>query len=63
MSVALTKITDQIVHSTWFQRSVILTIITAGALAGIETDAAMVASHGTVLRALDYIGNGGRGAP
>jgi voltage-gated sodium channel len=55
MSVALTKITDQIVHSTWFQRSVILTIITAGVLAGIETDAAMVASHGTVLRALDYI--------
>ena len=55
MSISLTKITDQIVHSTWFQRSIILTILVAGVLAGIETDAAMVANHGTVLRALDHI--------
>lgn len=55
MPIALTKITDQIVHSTWFQRAIILTIIAAGVLAGIETDAAMVVSHGTLLRSLDHI--------
>jgi voltage-gated sodium channel len=54
MSIALTKITNQIVQSTWFQRSIILTIIAAGVLAGIETNAAMVANYGTVLRALDH---------
>ena len=55
MSIALTKIADQIVQSAWFQRSIILTIIAAGVLAGIETDAAMVASLGTLLRSLDHI--------
>ena len=55
MSIALAKTTDRIVHSTWFQRAIILTIIAAGVLAGIETDAAMVASHGTLLRSLDLI--------
>lgn len=55
MSISLIKIADRIVSSTWFQRSIILTILTAGVLAGIETDAAMVASHGTLLRSLDQI--------
>lgn len=55
MSIALTNIADQIVQSAWFQRSIILTILAAGVLAGIETDAAMVASHGTLLRSLDHI--------
>jgi voltage-gated sodium channel len=43
----------RIVHSPWFQRFVIATIVFAGVLAGIETDAAMVATYGHVLRALD----------
>lgn len=51
MPEALTKITERIVHSTWFQRSIILTILAAGVLAGIETDAAMVASHGALCNA------------
>jgi voltage-gated sodium channel len=55
MSIALSKIANQIVQSAWFQRSIILTILAAGVLAGIETDAAMVASHGTLLRSLDHI--------
>ncbi len=55
MSIALTKIANQIVQSTWFQRPIILTILAAGVLAGIETDAAMVASHGTLLGSLDHI--------
>lgn len=42
-----------IVHSPWFQRFIIAIIILAGVLAGIETDAAMVATHGPVLRTLD----------
>jgi voltage-gated sodium channel len=55
MSIALIKITDQVVHSNWFQRSIILTIIAAGILAGIETNADIMASHGTLLRLLDQI--------
>jgi voltage-gated sodium channel len=47
--------TKRIADASWFQRLVILTILIAGVLAGIETDAAMVASHGPVLRALDAI--------
>ena len=55
MSISLIKIADRIVRSAWFQRSIILTILAAGVLAGIETDDAMVASHGTLLRSLDQI--------
>jgi voltage-gated sodium channel len=55
MPSTLTEITGRIVHAPWFQRSIILTIVLAGVLAGIETDAAMVAAHGPVLRTLDGI--------
>ena len=55
MPSTLTEITGRIVHATWFQRLIILTILLAGVLAGIETDAATVATHGPVLRALDGI--------
>lgn len=51
----LTKITAHIVHAFWFQRLIILTILLAGVLAGIETDAATVTKHGPVLRTLDAI--------
>lgn len=47
--------TRRIVSSPWFQRSIIVTIILAGVLAGIETDAAIMAAHGPVLRMLDSI--------
>lgn len=43
----------QIIHASWFQRFIILTILMAGVLAGIETDATMVAHHGPLLRSLD----------
>lgn len=45
--------TRRIVHSPWFQRFVIATIIFAGVLAGIETDASMMAAHGALLHSLD----------
>lgn len=44
-----------IVHSPWFQRFIIATILLAGVLAGVETHAATVASHGLLLRTLDAI--------
>jgi voltage-gated sodium channel len=47
--------TRRIVSSPWFQRFIIVTIILAGVLAGIETDAAIMAAHGPVLRTLDSI--------
>ena len=49
------KAAGRIVQDSWFQRFVILTILLAGVLAGIETNAAAVASHGSLLRALDAI--------
>jgi len=55
MPVTLKEITGRIVHAPWFQRSIILTIVLAGVLAGIETDAATVAAHGSVLHTLDGI--------
>jgi voltage-gated sodium channel len=45
----------RIVHSPWFQRFIIATIIFAGVLAGIETDKGMMAAHGTLLHSLDRI--------
>lgn len=50
-----THIAGSIVHSPWFHRFIITTIILAGVLAGIETNAAMVTTHGAVLRTLDAI--------
>jgi voltage-gated sodium channel len=45
----------RIVQAPWFQRLIILTILLAGVLAGIETDAGTVAAHGNLLRTLDVI--------
>lgn len=50
-----TRAATNIVHALWFQQFIIATIILAGVLAGIETDAATVANHGPVLRTLDVI--------
>lgn len=55
MPSSTTRIAGSIVHAPWFQRFIIATIILAGVLAGIETDAATVASYGPVLRTLDAI--------
>lgn len=44
-----------IVHSPWFQRFIIAVIVFAGVLAGIETDAGMMAAHGDLLHSLDRI--------
>jgi voltage-gated sodium channel len=45
----------RLVTNSWFHRFVILTILLAGVLAGIETDATAVANHGPLLRTLDAI--------
>jgi voltage-gated sodium channel len=42
-----------IVGSRWFRSLIILTIMLAGVLAGIETDASLLAAHGSLLRTLD----------
>lgn len=52
---SLSEATKRFVDASWFQRLVILTILIAGVLAGIETDAAMVATYGPLLRSLDAI--------
>jgi voltage-gated sodium channel len=53
MPSSTTRTAGSIVHSPWFQRFILATIILAGVLAGIETDAATVATHGPVLRTFD----------
>jgi voltage-gated sodium channel len=54
----LQRIAKRIVDSLGFQRLVILTILLVGVLAGIETDATLVASYGPVLHLLDEIALG-----
>ncbi len=51
MTTTAKKITD----SRSFRAAIIATILCAGVLAGIETDAAMVAAHGTLLGTLDAL--------
>jgi voltage-gated sodium channel len=51
----LSETTKRLVDTSWFQRGIILTILIAGVLAGIETDASMVSAHGPALRRLDAI--------
>ena len=45
----------KIVHARWFHHLVILTIIVAGVLAGIETNPAALATYGPLLQVLDRI--------
>jgi voltage-gated sodium channel len=55
MFKTLSETAGRIVSGHWFQSFIILTILLAGVLAGIETDAAMLANHGSVLRVLDRL--------
>jgi voltage-gated sodium channel len=55
MSNVFPETAGRIVHSPGFQRFVIATILLAGVLAGIETDAAMMVAHGPLLRTLDAV--------
>jgi len=52
---ALPRTATRIVHAPWFQRAIIAVILLAGVLAGIETDAGMVAAHGSLLGVLDAV--------
>jgi voltage-gated sodium channel len=53
LGIATQETAARIVHASWFQRAIILTILIAGVLAGVETVPAMVAAYGTLLDALD----------
>ena len=48
-------ITSTIVEHPWFQRIIIAMILLAGVLAGLETNAALVAQHGALLHTLDWV--------
>lgn len=49
----LSECSRKLVHAPWFHRGVMAAILLAGALAGIETDPAMIAEHGPLLSLLD----------
>lgn len=48
-------IATTIVQHVWFQRIIVAMILLAGVLAGMETNAALVAQHGALLHTLDWI--------
>jgi voltage-gated sodium channel len=48
-------IATTIVQHAWFQRIIVAMILLAGVLAGLETNAALVAQHGALLHTLDWI--------
>ena len=43
---------NALVHARWFETPVLIVIILAGVLAGLETSSALVARYGTLLEAL-----------
>ncbi|MCE9518422.1 MAG: ion transporter [Verrucomicrobia bacterium] len=43
----------QVVGSRWFHGAIVIVILCAGILAGVETNSVMVAAHGPLLHALD----------
>ena len=45
----------QIVEANWFHRTIVAVILLAGVLAGLETSAAVMARHGSLLRVLDAL--------
>lgn len=49
----MTRLAQYIVDSKPFRSTIIAVILLAGVLAGVETSAAMLAQHGTLLHALD----------
>ena len=51
----MTATADRIVRSKWFHRFIILIILLAGVLAGLETSRGIVAAHGALLRLLDAL--------
>jgi voltage-gated sodium channel len=55
MPSSTSQFAGMIVNSPWFHRAIIATILLAGILAGLETDAAILAAHGGLLRTLDAI--------
>lgn len=46
---------QSIVEARWFQRALVVVILLAGVLAGLETDARLVARYGASLRLLDAL--------
>jgi voltage-gated sodium channel len=44
-----------LVHARWFETTILMVIILAGVLAGLETSAALVARYGPLLEALDLV--------
>ena len=45
----------QLIEANWFHRTIVAVILLAGLLAGLETSAAVLARHGSLLRTLDAL--------
>jgi hypothetical protein len=46
---------NTLLHSRWFETTIVVVIILAGVLAGLETSPPLVARFGTLLDALDLV--------
>lgn len=51
----MTAAAQTIIQHAWFHRLIVVMIALAGVLAGLETNAAIVAGHGPLLHALDWL--------
>ena len=45
---------NAVVHARWFETTILVVILLAGVLAGLETSPVLVARYGTLLEALDF---------
>ena len=52
---SLTAAASRVVHAGWFQKSIVAAILVAGLLAGLETNASLLAEHGVLLKTADRI--------
>jgi voltage-gated sodium channel len=52
-SFSVAEWSARLVSAAWFQRIIVAAILAAGLVAGLETSAAMLAGHGTLLALLD----------
>jgi len=52
---AIQKVMRRTAESRWFQRTITMVILMAGALVGIETDPALVERHASLIHVLDQI--------
>jgi voltage-gated sodium channel len=53
--LSFTAVASRIVHAGWFQKIIVAAILAAGLLAGLETNASLLAAHDDLFKTLDRV--------